>query len=224
MRRFHRASATVMVATGTIQAELEDRGFAHIRRWSRGVDTELFRPRSAEEIQHLAPALTDLPRPIFLYVGRVAVEKNIAAFLAAPLQGSKVVVGDGPQREDLRRKYPKVLFTGSKQGEELAAHYAAASVFVFPSRTDTFGLVLLEALACGVPVAAYPVPGPLDVIGSSPAGVLDLDLARAAHAALGIPPEICRAHALTFSWKSCTEQFLTNLAPFDAQTWENPPA
>lgn len=217
MRRFHAPSATIMVATQTIQTELEHRGFQRIRRWSRGVDTTLFRPRGAGEIAALAPHLASVATPIFLYVGRVAVEKNIGAFLGADLPGTKVVVGDGPQIDELRRKYPAVLFTGAKQGEELAAHYSAASVFVFPSRTDTFGLVLLEALASGVPVAAYPVPGPLDVIGASPAGVLDEDLSKAARAALGIPPDVCRAHALSFSWESCTHQFLDNLSPFDPQ-------
>lgn len=220
MRRFHGAAASIMVATQTIQSELEDRGFQRIRRWSRGVDTTLFRPRPAEEIARLAPAMAALPKPIFLYVGRVAVEKNIGAFLAADMPGSKVVVGDGPLLDDLRRKHPETLFVGAKQGEELAAHYAAASVFVFPSRTDTFGLVLLEALASGLPVAAYPVPGPLDVVGGSPAGVLSDDLAAAAVTALDIPSEVCRAHALAFSWRSCTEQFLSNLQPFDPHVLE----
>ena len=220
MRRFHAPSATIMVATQTIQDELESRGFRHIRRWSRGVDTTLFRPRTDEELRRLVPHLMALAKPIFLYVGRVAVEKNIQAFLAADLPGSKVVVGDGPQLDDQQRKHPKVLFTGAKQGEELAAHYSAASVFVFPSRTDTFGLVLLEALASGVPVAAYPVPGPLDVIGDSPAGILGEDLAAAARAALSIPGELCRAHALAFSWEACTHQFLGNLSPFDPHALE----
>lgn len=219
VRRFHAPASSIMVATQTVQSELERRGFEHIRRWSRGVDTDLFRPRPREELERLVPHMTALPGPIFLYVGRVAVEKNIQAFLDARLDGNKVVVGDGPQLDDLRRKYPDVLFTGAKVGEELAAHYAAASVFVFPSRTDTFGLVLLEALASGVPVAAYPVPGPLDVIGDSPAGVLKTDLAAAAAAALGIAPQVCRDHALSFSWEACTRQFLSNLAPFDAQIW-----
>lgn len=219
IRRFHAPASTIMVATQTIQTELENRGFARIRRWSRGVDTTLFRPRSAAEIERLAPYLRDLPRPIHLYVGRVAVEKNIHAFLAADLPGSKLVVGDGPQLEELKRKYPKVMFAGARIGEELAAHYSAASVFVFPSRTDTFGLVLLEALASGVPVAAYPVPGPLDVIGDVPVGVLHEDLAIAARQAIGISPEACRAHALSFSWQACTQQFIDNLSPFDPKTW-----
>jgi glycosyltransferase involved in cell wall biosynthesis len=217
MRRFHAPAATIMVATQTIQSELESRGFQRIKRWSRGVDTTLFRPRTTEELKALVPQLVALPKPIFLYVGRIAIEKNIGAFLAADLPGSKVVVGDGPQIEDLRRKHPDVMFTGAKQGEELAACYSASSVFVFPSRTDTFGLVLLEALASGVPVAAYPVPGPLDVVGNSPAGVLDEDLAVAARAALGIAADVCRTHALSFSWEACTHQFLSNLSPFDPQ-------
>ena len=221
VKRFHAPAASIMVATQTIQDELESRGFEHIRRWSRGVDTDLFRPRSREELEQLVPHMTALSGPIFLYVGRVAVEKNIQAFLDAPLAGTKVVVGDGPQLDELRRKYPKVLFTGANIGEELAAHYSAASVFVFPSRTDTFGLVLLEALASGVPVAAYPVPGPLDVVGDSPAGVLNIDLAAAAHAALGISPDVCRDHALSFSWEACTRQFLANLSPFDATLWDS---
>ncbi len=220
MRRFHKPASTIMVATQTIQEELERWGFGRIRRWSRGVDTQLFRPRTEAEILALAPHLNGVPKPIYLYVGRVAVEKNIQAFLAADLPGTKVVVGDGPQLDDLRRKFPRVLFTGARQGEELAAHYSAASVFVFPSRTDTFGLVLLEALASGVPVAAYPVPGPLDVVGGSAAGVLDEDLATAAKAALSIPAELCRAHALAFSWEACTRQFLSNLSPFDLHMWE----
>ena len=219
IRKFHAPASTIMVATQTIQDELEHRGFERIRRWSRGVDTTLFRPRTNAEIEALAPGLLDLPKPVHLYVGRVAVEKNIQAFLAADLPGSKLVVGDGPQLDDLKRKYPAVVFAGAKTGEALAAHYSAASVFVFPSRTDTFGLVLLEALASGVPVAAYPVPGPLDVIADSPAGVLAEDLADAARRALGIPAETCRAHALSFSWQACTQQFLDNLSPFDPETW-----
>jgi glycosyltransferase involved in cell wall biosynthesis len=205
MRWFHRPSAGVMVATLTIRRELEARGFRNVRDWSRGVDTELFRPDRE-------PALR-LPRPVHLYVGRVAVEKNLEAFLSMPIRaGSKLVVGDGPQREELRRRYPNVHFTGARHGEDLARHYAAGDVFVFPSRTDTFGLVLLEALASGLPVAAFPAPGPIDVIGSSGCGVLDEDLGAAARRALAIPRERCRAHALRFSWRRCAEQFLANLA------------
>ena len=169
MRWFHRPSAAVMVATRSIRRDLEARGFDNVVDWSRGVDTELFRP-------DLEPALR-LPRPVHLYVGRIAVEKNLEAFLAMPIRmGSKLVVGDGPQFARLRAKYPDVHFAGAKFGEDLARHYASGDVFVFPSRTDTFGLVLLEALASGLPVAAYPVPGPLDVIGDSGCGVLDHDL------------------------------------------------
>lgn len=214
MRRFHGKSSRVMVATQGIEDELAKRGFGNIGRWSRGVDTELFHPRP--EARGEAGPFAGLPRPVFLYVGRVAVEKNIQAFLDLDLPGSKVVVGDGPLHDDLRRRHPAVTFVGAKFGEELAVHYAAADCFVFPSRTDTFGLVLLEALASGLPVAAYPVPGPLDVVGGSPAGVLSEDLRAAALAALEIPPEVARGHALTFSWAACTRQFLDNLKPFPA--------
>lgn len=207
IRRFHAPAHSVMVATASIEADLERRGFTNIRRWSRGVDTELFRPRDKDLFAHL-------PRPVFISVGRVAVEKNIEAFLGLDLPGSKVVVGDGPQLAELKAKYPGVTFVGAKHGEDLARHYAAADVFVFPSRTDTFGLVLLEALASGLPVAAFPVPGPLDVISDSPAGVLSEDLRAACLKAVGIAPQVCRDHALTFSWQSCAQQFLANLRPF----------
>jgi glycosyltransferase involved in cell wall biosynthesis len=208
MRWFHRPSRAVMVATRSIRRDLEARGFTNVVDWSRGVDTELFRPDRT-------PAL-DLPRPVYLYVGRVAVEKNLEAFLAMPIRaGSKLVVGDGPQLAELRGRYPRVHFAGGRCGEELARHYASGDVFIFPSLTDTFGLVLLEALAAGLPVAAYPVPGPLDVIGDSGCGVLDPDLARAAERALEIPRPRCRAYALTFSWRRCAEQFLENLHPVE---------
>lgn len=210
MRRFHGKSSKVMVATQGIEDELLRRGFANIGRWSRGVDTALFHPLAHDAKDPFA----GLPRPIFLSVGRVAVEKNIQAFLDLDLPGSKVVVGDGPLLDELKRQHPEVHFTGAKFGDELARHYAAADVFVFPSRTDTFGLVLLEALASGLPVAAYPVPGPQDVIGGAPAGVLSEDLRAAALTALTIAPETARAHAVTFSWAACTRQFLDNLRPF----------
>jgi glycosyltransferase involved in cell wall biosynthesis len=206
MRRFHAPSGGVMVATASLRRELEVRGFTNLRHWTRGVDLVLFHPR---------PSVLDLPRPILMYVGRVAVEKNIAAFLAIDHPGSKVVVGDGPQRAELERRFPEAVFVGAKQGEELAAHYASADVFVFPSRTDTFGLVLIEAMACGVPVAAYPVPGPLDVIGESGAGALDEDLGHAVVRALAIDRATARAHALGFTWRRCAETFLGNLQPFD---------
>lgn len=206
LRRFHSLSHGVMVATGSIQAELESRGFIRVKRWSRGVDTQLFRPRDK--------AFLDLPRPIYLCVGRVAVEKNVEEFLKLKLPGSKLVVGDGPLLAELRRKYPEVHFAGAKQGEELAAYYAASDVFVFPSRTDTFGLVLLEAMASGLPVAAYPVPGPLDVVDGTGAGVLSENLGEAARLALDVSPEHCRSIALNYSWQRSAEQFLGNLRPF----------
>jgi glycosyltransferase involved in cell wall biosynthesis len=206
LRRFHAPSHGVMVATGSIQRELESRGFTRVKRWSRGVDTHLFRPREK--------GFLDLPRPIHLCVGRVAVEKNLEDFLKLDLPGSKVVVGDGPLLPELRRRYPDVHFAGARQGEELAAYYAASDVFVFPSRTDTFGLVLLEAMASGLPVAAFPVPGPLDVVDGTGAGVLDDDLRTAARRALGISPNLCRTIALTYSWPRSAEQFLGNLQPF----------
>lgn len=211
MRWFHRPSSAVMVATQTVEDELSRHGFSNIKRWSRGVDTQLFRPRDK--------SFLNLPRPIALYVGRVAVEKNIEAFLALPEPKSKVVVGDGPQMEQLSKKYPDVVFVGLKQGEDLARHYAAADVFVFPSLTDTFGLVLLEALACGVPVAAYPVAGPLDVIGDAPVGCLHEDLATAVREALKASPEACRAHAEKYSWAASTAQFLDNVRPFPPGTF-----
>jgi len=206
MRRFHAPSHAVMVATQTVENELKSHGFTNIKRWSRGVDTNQFRPREK--------TFLDLPRPIALYVGRVAVEKNIEAFLALKQPGSKVVVGDGPQMKELARKYPDVHFAGVKEGEELAKYYAASDVFVFPSLTDTFGLVLLEALASGIPVAAYPVAGPLDVIGDAPVGCLHKDLGVAVQRALGTSPQACRTHAELYSWEACTRQFMDNIRPF----------
>ncbi|MAY67616.1 MAG: alpha-mannosyltransferase [Rhodospirillaceae bacterium] len=207
MKWFHGPSSAIMVATQTIEDDLIARGFRPpVRRWSRGVWTDLFKPRDK--------AFLDAPRPISLFTGRVAVEKNIEAFLKLDLPGTKYVVGDGPQLDDLKRKYPAVRFAGVKEGEELAKYFAAADVFVFPSRTDTFGLVLLEAMASGVPVAAYPVPGPLDVVNQSGAGVLSDDLAAAVTAALAIPAEACRNHALKYSWDASFDQFEGNLHVF----------
>jgi 1,2-diacylglycerol 3-alpha-glucosyltransferase/glucuronosyltransferase len=206
LRRFHRPSAGVMVATERLRDELAGRGFTQLKLWCRGVDTELFRPRET--------SVVDLPGPSYLYVGRVAVEKNLKAFLDLDLADSKLVVGGGPQLESLRRRYPEVSFPGPKFGEELAAIYASCDVFVFPSLTDTFGLVMLEALASGLPVAAFPVPGPLDVIGDSGAGVLDHDLGLAARRALAIPRAHCRDHALRYSWRHTAERFLAYLAPW----------
>ncbi|MBL28900.1 MAG: alpha-mannosyltransferase [Rhodospirillaceae bacterium] len=204
MRRFHAASQAVMVATPSLARELEGWGFTNVRPWTRGVDTALFHPREETGL--------DLQRPISLFVGRVAVEKNIAAFLDLDIDGTKLVVGDGPMLDELRHRYPKAVFAGKKEGEELARHFAAADVFVFPSRTDTFGLVLLEALASGVPVAAYPVTGPLDVVDGAGVGVLDDDLGKAVRSALQIPAEQCRSYAMNFSWRACAEKFLGNLA------------
>ncbi|WP_417519260.1 glycosyltransferase family 4 protein [Minwuia sp.] len=207
MRWFHRPSRGVLVATTTIRRELEAEGFDNIVDWTRGVDTDVFRPGR--------PRALEGAEPLYLYVGRVAVEKNLRAFLDLDLPGEKAVVGGGPQLEDLKRDYPEVLFPGPKFGEELAAWYRSATVFVFPSRTDTFGLVLLEALASGVPVAAFPVPGPLDVIGHDGPGVLSEDLARAVMDAACISAESCRAHAMRFSWDATAAIFLDNLAVFE---------
>lgn len=208
LRRFHSAAARTLVATPSMMRTLEARGFRNLAMWSRGVDTELFRPRPKDFL--------DLPRPLWLYFGRVAVEKGIGDFLRLDLPGSKLVVGDGPATSELRKAHPEATFVGYKHGEELAAHVAAADVFVFPSRTDTFGLVLLEAMACGVPVAAYPVTGPLDVVRDGVTGVLSEDLREAALAALALDPAACREHALAYTWEAATLQFLSNLAPCGA--------
>lgn len=204
LRRFHAPAVATMVSTPTLVAELTGRGFRRLRMWSRGVDNELFRPDRKVQL--------DLPRPIFMSVGRIAPEKNLEAFLTLPLPGSKVVIGEGPQEADLRARFPHAHFLGSMGGERLAAHMAAADVFVFPSKTDTFGIVQLEALSCGVPVAAYPVTGPLDVIGDSPVGILDDDLERACQRALALPRAACRAHALRFSWEASAAQFLSHVS------------
>ena len=205
LRWFHDPAESMMVATPTLKNELESHGFHNVCIWSRGVDVDLFRP--------IENATLPFPRPIWLNVGRVAVEKNIEAFLSLDLPGTKVVVGDGPARASLEKRYPDAKFLGPKTGEDLVRAYAASDVFVFPSRTDTFGLVLLEALACGVPVAAFPVPGPIDVIGDEPVALLHEDLGTACARALEIPRDGCRTYALTRSWRACTEQFLANLPP-----------
>jgi glycosyltransferase involved in cell wall biosynthesis len=205
VRRFHAPSHAVMVPSVSTAAELAQWGFGRLRQWSHGVDTDLFRPRPKTAFDHL-------PRPVFLYVGRVTVEKNLPAFLDLDLPGSKVVVGSGPLRAALMRRYPEAHFLIAGNDQELASYFAAGDAFVFPSRTDTFGLVMLEALASGVPVAAFPVPGPQDVIGDSGTGVLSEDLAAAARAALAIPSEACRAHATRFSWDRVAKEFLSFLA------------
>jgi glycosyltransferase involved in cell wall biosynthesis len=204
LRHFHAAAAMTMIATPSLRQELGAKGFRRLGFWGRGVDTTLFAPDE--------PAELDLPRPIFMTMGRVAVEKNIEAFLSLDLPGSKVVVGDGPQRAELQRRYPKARFLGEKTGKDLTAHLAAADVFVFPSRTDTFGVVQLEALACGTPVAAFPVTGPLDVIADHPVGALDQDLRSACIRALGMSRETCRNFALERSWENSARQFIGNLS------------
>ncbi|MEO8667975.1 MAG: glycosyltransferase family 1 protein [Bauldia sp.] len=204
LRRFHNAGLGCMVSTDSLERDLAARGFRHLMRWSRGVDGELFHPRPDA-------AEPDLPRPIFLYVGRVAVEKNLGAFLDLDLPGSKVIVGEGPSLASLKAAHPKARFEGALFGESLARAYASADVFVFPSRTDTFGVVLLEALASGVPVAAFPVPGPADVIGGTGVGVLSEDLREAALAALRVPRDKCREFALQRSWRAAARQFLDNI-------------
>jgi glycosyltransferase involved in cell wall biosynthesis len=190
-----------MVSTPSLAEDLGRRGFARLLPWTRGVDTELFRPR-------VGPPRA---RPVFLYVGRVAVEKNLEAFLRLDLPGEKVVVGDGPARPALRARYRQARFLGALHGERLAQAYAAADVFVFPSLTDTFGIVLLEALASGLPIAAFPVTGPLDVVGGTGCGVLDRDLRTAALRCLDIPPERCRTLGLRYTWAESARQFFANV-------------
>ena len=203
LRWFHNGGAGLMVSTPSVARDLEQRGFRRVMRWSRGVDHALFRPRPT--------SVLPLPRPVFLSVGRVAVEKNLEALLALDLPGSVVVVGDGPARADLETRYPAVHFLGTKTGEALAEIYASADVFVFPSRTDTFGIVLLEALASGLPIAAFPVPGPGDVIGTSGPGALDDDLAVACRRALTISRDSARAFSMGFTWRESARQFLDNV-------------
>ena len=203
LRWFHGTSQAVMAATPALASELRARGFRNVVLWPRGVDTGQFHPRAAD---------LGLPRPVFLCVGRVAVEKNLEAFLELDLPGTKVIVGDGPARAALARKYPQTVFVGARQGEELAGAYAAADVFVFPSRTDTFGLVLLEALASGLPVAAFPVTGPRDVIGNEPVGVLNEDLRYACLSALTISRQACLDFAAKHTWETSARAFVDNMA------------
>jgi glycosyltransferase involved in cell wall biosynthesis len=203
-RWFHGGAERTLVPTPTVRNELEKRGFQHLVNWDRGVDTDLFRPRSGN--------FYNLPRPVFLSVGRVAPEKNLAAFLDLDLPGSKVVVGDGPARDALERAHPEVHWAGFRLGEDLARHYAGADVFVFPSKTDTFGVVMLEANASGLPVAAFPVPGPIDVVEHGVTGVLDDDLGTACRTATEIDPADCRRYAKARSWDRCAELLVENLA------------
>jgi glycosyltransferase involved in cell wall biosynthesis len=202
LRWFHSAATVTMVATPSLTAELSGRGFANLGRWTRGVDTDLFRPERAIDL--------GLPRPIFMTVGRVAVEKNLEAFLSLDLPGTKVIVGTGPQEAELKRKFPDAKFLGMLDNGILAAHLAGADVFVFPSLTDTFGIVQLEALASGVPVAAFPVTGPKDVVADHPVGVLHEDLAAACMGALSLSREACRAFALDYSWENSARQFISH--------------
>jgi glycosyltransferase involved in cell wall biosynthesis len=205
LRWFHRPSRAVMAPTQVVVDDLVSNGFERVRLWSRGVDADVFHPQQAKRLNS--------EPPIFLYVGRVAVEKNVEAFLELDLPGSKWVVGTGPALERIRARFPKVNYLGLLDREELAQVYASADVFVFPSKTDTFGLVLLEAMACGLPVAAYPVTGPRDVIGNSSAGVLDEDLRTACLGALKLRREDALARAGLFTWRAATLQFFGNLQP-----------
>jgi glycosyltransferase involved in cell wall biosynthesis len=203
LRWFHSAASVTMVATPSLRSELTERGFGNLGMWTRGVDVDLFRPDCAVDLR--------LPRPVFMTVGRVAVEKNLEAFLSLDLPGSKVVIGDGPQLEKLKRDFPEAKFLGPLENGTLAAHLAAADVFVFPSRTDTFGIVQLEALASGVPVAAFPVTGPRDVIGNNPVGALHQELDTACMEALRVSRAACRKFALNYSWENSARQFLSHV-------------
>jgi glycosyltransferase involved in cell wall biosynthesis len=203
LRRFHGAGTVTMVATPSLMSELRQRGFSNLGMWTRGVDTEKFRPDRAID--------PGFPRPIFVCLGRVAVEKNIDAFLSLDLPGTKVVIGKGPMEGELKRRFPEAKFLGQLENGTLAAHLAAADVFVFPSRTDTFGVVQLEALASGVPIAAFPVTGPKDVIADNPIGVLNEDLRAACLGALQISRDACREFALRHSWENSASQFIAHV-------------
>jgi glycosyltransferase involved in cell wall biosynthesis len=206
LRWFHAPAKRIMVATPSVESDLIARGFKNsMVRWSRGVDTDLYHPRDK--------AFISLPRPVSMFVGRVAIEKNIDAFLSLDISGTKIVVGDGPLLKELKAKFPDAVFVGFQTGEHLANYMAAADVFVFPSRTDTFGIVMLEALASGIPVAAFPVRGPVDVIASDKVGKLDEDLKKAVAKALQLDAKDCRNYAFNYSWANCTEQFFNNLVP-----------
>ena len=200
LRHFHGAATVTMVSTPSLMAEFSARGFKNLGMWTRGVDTELFSPSHAINL--------DLPRPIFISVGRVALEKNLEAFLALDLPGTKVVIGQGPQAATLQRRFPEAKFLGYLDDTLLAAHLAAADAFVFPSRTDTFGVVQLEALACGLPIAAFPVTGPRDVIADRPIGVMNEDLRAACMGALALSREACRSFALTRGWEHSAREFI----------------
>lgn len=212
LRWFHNAAQRMLVATPSLRRELEACGFTRAAPWTRGVDTQLFHPQRRRE--------PDLPRPVHLYVGRVAVEKNLEAFLSLDLEGSKLIVGDGPQRAPLQARYPEAMFVGAKHGEELACYYASADVFVFPSLTDTFGLVMLEALASGTPVAAFPVTGPVDVLSDPRAAAMDACLKTAIARALNLRRSDCRAFGEHHSWQVCATMLRDALAPVKAPSGE----
>ena len=216
-RWFHNSGAGMMVAAPSLASDLRAKGFRRIMPWTRGVDTDLFRPRPKSRA-------SDGDGPVFLYVGRIAVEKGVEAFLSLDLPGKKVVVGDGPQLEDLRRRFPAVRFAGPKVDDELAREYAAADVFVFPSQTDTFGIVLLEAMASGLPVAALPVTGPLDIVADGETGCLDTDLGAAALRALTLDRDVVRRHALGFGWANCARMFLDNVLEANRLAGHHPAA
>ena len=211
IRWFHGKAEATLAPTQTVVEQLHANGLPKAKVWSRGADTEQFR-------MYEKTLFADLPRPIFLYAGRVAVEKNIEGFLELDLPGSKVVVGNGPVQERLKKQYPGVHWAGYQHGEDLGRHYASADVFVFPSLTDTFGVVMLEANACGLPIAAFPVTGPIDVVQQGVTGVLDDDLAKAAVAALDLDPQACRQYALDNSWKRCAEIALDTFVKIDRGT------
>lgn len=208
LRRFHGSAARTFVSNESLRAELAGHGFGALHLWRRGVDTGRFHARHTAH-----PQLRDLPRPIMAYAGRLAVEKNLAAFLDLQLPGTQLLIGDGPQRAALAARYPRAIFAGYRYGDELAALLAGSDVFVFPSLTDTFGIAMVEALACGLPVAAFPVTGPLDVLRSGVTGVMSRDLAEAIRGALRLDRAQCAAAAADFTWEAATSQFLTGLEP-----------
>src|SRR5580658_9391238 len=211
LRWFHSGASVTMVATPSLTGELTERGFKNIGRWTRGVDVDLFRPDRVASL--------DFPRPIFMTLGRVAVEKNIDAFLSLDLPGTKVVIGKGPMEQELKQRFPHAKFLGQLENGALAAHLAAADVFVFPSLTDTFGVVQLEALASGLPIAAFPVTGPKDVVADNPIGVLNQDLRTACLEALNISREACRTFALRYSWENSARQFIGHVRKVAANTF-----
>ena len=212
LRRFHGAAARTFVSSDSLRNQLSDKGFEHLHEWRRGVDLELFRP-----LPDQTPVeLIDAPRPIMAYMGRVAIEKNIEAFLRLDLPGTQLVIGNGPAKAELSARHPTARFVGFRYGDELAAMLSAADVFVFPSLTDTFGLAMIEALACGLPVAAFPVPGPVDVIEQGVTGILNDDLGAAIHGALKLDRKVCAEKAKAFTWEAATAQFLDGLEPISA--------